>query len=145
MQFIYLNFTSFSWFHLPTFIMVNLVNAQRCRNRGFFSSEAKKFPRARPCPREFFCRGRKKTEVEAAISLYIARRDPIYIINVPPFFFSHGIKLIKKYTDINIVWTLLRQNRNHIGTGVVYHIERLCPRVRFPEAPNSFLLSRIYS
>ena len=35
------------------------------------------------CPRVFFVRGRKKTEVEAAISLYIARRDPIYIINIP--------------------------------------------------------------
>ena len=42
-------------------------------------------PRERLCPRDFFCRGRKKSEVEAAISLYIARRDPIYIINIPRF------------------------------------------------------------
>ena len=35
------------------------------------------------CPRVFFVRARKKIEVEAAISLYIARRDPIYIINIP--------------------------------------------------------------
>ena len=51
--------------------------------RFFFVRGRKKFPRARPCPREFFCRGRKKSEVEVAISLYIARRDPIYIINIP--------------------------------------------------------------
>ena len=38
--------------------------------------------RARPCPREFFCPGRKKFEVEAAISLYIARQGPIYIIDI---------------------------------------------------------------
>ena len=29
--------------------------------------------------------GKFLTEVEAAISLYIARRDPIYIINIPLF------------------------------------------------------------
>ena len=31
-------------------------------------------PRALPCPRVFFCRGRNKAEVEVAISLYTARR-----------------------------------------------------------------------
>ena len=34
------------------------------------------------CPRHFFS-GDEKTEVEAAISVYIARPDPIYIINIP--------------------------------------------------------------
>ena len=57
------------------------------RARLFFV-RGQKCPRERPertacCPRVFFVRGRKKTEVEAAISLYIARRDPIYIINIP--------------------------------------------------------------
>ena len=54
----------------------------------FFFVQGQKFPRARPCPREFFGRGRKNSEVEAAISLYIARRDPIYIINIPLFCLS---------------------------------------------------------
>ena len=42
-------------------------------------------PRARPCPRELCCRGRKKFDLVVAISLYMARRDPIYIINIPFF------------------------------------------------------------
>ena len=61
----------------------------------FFSSEVKKCPRAgpctraegpraRPCTRAFFIRGRKKSEVEEAILLYLARRHPIFIINIPP-------------------------------------------------------------
>ena len=64
--------------------------------RGFFSSEATKFPRARPSPREFCCRGRKKYEVEAAISLYRARRDPIYIINISLCFMSQVSKEFTK-------------------------------------------------
>ena len=52
-------------------------------------------PEGTALPEGIFLPRTKKTEVEAAISLYIARRDPIYIINVPPFFFSHGITLIK--------------------------------------------------
>ena len=42
-------------------------------------------PEGTALPEGIFCRGRKINEVEAAISLYLARRDPIYIINIPLF------------------------------------------------------------
>ena len=90
------------------------------RNRGYFSSEAEKFPRARPCPREFFCRGRKITEVEVAISLDIARRDPIYIIYIPLF-------LIPLVTCTNFIDTqLYARLGGHITSRWAYNLD-ICP------------------
>ena len=51
------------------------------------------------CPRVFFVCGGKRTEVEAAISLYIARRDPIYIINIPLFLSQFA----KEFTNALII------------------------------------------
>ena len=91
------NFVLYMLNHICKYIYIYICNVYMGSRRAiyndiapkprFFFVRGKKFPRARPCPREFFWRGGQKTEVEAAISLYIARRDPIYIINVP-FFFS---------------------------------------------------------
>ena len=59
----------------------------------FFSSSAGKFPRA---ARRAL--GRKKTEVEAAILLYIARRDPIYIIYIPLVLFQLRKETLSKFS-----------------------------------------------
>ena len=46
---------------------------------------AKKFPRAEGPRARLLPKVNFLPEVEAAISLYIARQDPIYIINIPLF------------------------------------------------------------
>ena len=60
---------------------------QNCRAEG---------PRARPSSRECCCRGRKKIEVEAPLSLYRARRDPKNIIDISLCFMSQVSKEFTK-------------------------------------------------
>ena len=66
------------------------------------------------------CRGRTITEVEVAISLDIARRDPIYIIYIPLF-------LIPLVTCTNFIDTqLYARLGGHITSRWAYNLD-ICP------------------